>query len=117
MVVFITILIVFVAILLVLVVLAQNSKGGGLVGGASSASQTIGTRRTTDWIEKTTWILAITLFVLSLGVNTFIDRVATSTGTSNSPTLEKVYENLPSQNSLVPAEGSNTTSSDSTSNK
>lgn len=53
-------------VLLTLVVLIQESKGGGLASGFSSANQMMGVRRTADWLEKATWSLAIALFVLSL---------------------------------------------------
>lgn len=66
---FFIILAVVVAILLVLVVLAQNSKGGGLTESMSGASQLMGARRTTDWIEKATWVLVGSLFVLAIGIN------------------------------------------------
>lgn len=60
-----------VAVLLVLVVLAQNSKGGlsSQFGGAGSSSQMIGVKRTTDLLEKVTWVLAVVLLALSLTSN------------------------------------------------
>ncbi len=60
------ILIVLASILLVLVVLVQNSKGGGLVSGFSSSNQIMGVRKTTDFLEKSTWTLAgvIVLFAI-----------------------------------------------------
>ena len=61
-----------VCILLVIVVLAQNSKGGGLVAGMGGATQLMGTRRATDWIEKATWVLGTVLVVLCLGVNAYV---------------------------------------------
>lgn len=70
-------LILLVCVLLVLVVLAQNSKGGGLTAGMSGASQIMGAKRTTDWIEKATWVLAISLFVLCISAQiTQPDRTA-----------------------------------------
>jgi preprotein translocase subunit SecG len=62
-------LIVLVCVLLIVVVLAQNSKGGGLAMGMGSTSQVMGTRRTADIMEKATWVLAVTLFVLCLTMN------------------------------------------------
>ncbi len=62
----ISILILITCILIVLVVLVQNSKGGGLASSFSSSNQIMGVRRTTDFLEKTTWTLAIVLLVLSL---------------------------------------------------
>jgi preprotein translocase subunit SecG len=56
------------AVLLVLVVLAQNPKGGGLSSqfGGSGASQLMGVKKTGDFLEKTTWTLAITVMVLTV---------------------------------------------------
>lgn len=62
-----TIIIALVCILLMVVVLIQNPKGGGIdptLGG--SANQMLGAARSTDFIEKLTWGLAITLFVLCI---------------------------------------------------
>jgi preprotein translocase subunit SecG len=84
---FITVIILIVSILLILVVLAQNSKGGGMTA-ESGANQIIGAQRATDWIEKSTWTLSVTLFVLCLANNIFIDRGGVQTGIS-SPNVEK----------------------------
>lgn len=62
----ISVLIFIVCILLILVVLVQNSKGGGLASNFSSSNQFMGVRKTADFLEKTTWILAIALVLLSL---------------------------------------------------
>ena len=60
------ILIIITCILLVLVVLIQNPKGGGLTSEFSSSNQFMGVRKTADFLEKTTWTLAIILLSLSL---------------------------------------------------
>jgi preprotein translocase subunit SecG len=62
----ISILILITCVLLVLVVLVQNSKGGGLASNFSSSNQFMGVRKTADFLEKTTWTLAIVLLALSL---------------------------------------------------
>lgn len=69
---FLTFLIVIACILVVLVVLVQNPKGGGLSAtfGASS-SQYFGVQRTTDFLEKATWTLAIVIFIISMSMNIF----------------------------------------------
>jgi preprotein translocase subunit SecG len=64
--VFLTILILIAAILMILIVLVQKSKGGGLAAGFSSSNQIMGVRKTTDFLEKTTWILAATIIILSI---------------------------------------------------
>ncbi len=62
----ISILIFIACVLLILIVLVQNSKGGGLASNFSSSNQFMGVRKTTDFLEKSTWTLAISLLVLSL---------------------------------------------------
>ncbi len=64
--IFITILILIAALCMILIVLVQNSKGGGLAAGFSSSNQVMGVRKTTDFLEKATWGLAITIIVLSI---------------------------------------------------
>ena len=64
--IFITILILIAAVCMILIVLVQNSKGGGLAAGFSSSNQVMGVRKTTDFLEKATWGLAITIIVLSI---------------------------------------------------
>ncbi|MBR4340998.1 MAG: preprotein translocase subunit SecG [Bacteroidales bacterium] len=71
----IIVLIIFVAVLLGIVVLLQNSKGGGLASEFSSSNQIMGVRRTADFLEKTTWTLAIALVVLSF-ITCFMGRSA-----------------------------------------
>ncbi len=61
-----TVLVTVTCILTILVVLVQNSKGGGLAANFSSSNQIMGVRRTTDFLEKATWILGAALIVLCL---------------------------------------------------
>ncbi len=85
---FILVLIVIVAVLLVIVVLSQNPKGGGLASGygGSSATQFMGVKKTGDFLESTTWVLAVLLLSLSLTANkmadTSKDSDETTTGSS-----------------------------------
>ncbi len=62
----ISVLILITCVLLVLVVLVQNSKGGGLASNFSGSNQFMGVRKTADFLEKTTWTLAIVLLALSM---------------------------------------------------
>ncbi len=66
--VFMTVLIALVAILLMGAVLIQNPKGGGVDStfGGTQANQMFGAAKSADFIEKLTWGLAITLFVLCI---------------------------------------------------
>ncbi|MEM7101774.1 MAG: preprotein translocase subunit SecG [Bacteroidota bacterium] len=81
-----TILIALDCVLLMGIVLIQNPKGGGLdstFGGSGGASQVLGAARTTDFIEKLTWGLAIALFVLCLITSLVVGTG--STGGSGGP--------------------------------
>ncbi len=60
------ILILLAAVLMIGIVLIQESKGGGLASNFSSSNQIMGVRKTTDFIEKATWGLAIAMVVLSV---------------------------------------------------
>jgi len=55
-----------VCILLILVVLVQNSKGGGIQSQFGAATQIMGVKRGTEFIEKATWGLAMVLIILSI---------------------------------------------------
>ena len=59
------ILIVIAALLMIGVVLIQESKGGGLSSNFSSSNAIMGVRKTTDFVEKTTWGLAIAMVIIS----------------------------------------------------
>ena len=59
-------LIVLASLLMCFVVLIQNSKGGGLSSSFSSSNQIMGVRKTTDFIEKLTWGLAVFMVVISV---------------------------------------------------
>jgi preprotein translocase subunit SecG len=52
------ILIMIASILLIGVILIQKSKGGGLAANVNNYNQFMGVRKTTDFVEKATWILA-----------------------------------------------------------
>ena len=70
----ISVLILIVSFLMMLVVLVQNSKGGGLASNFSSHNQILGVRQTTDFLEKTTWTLAVLLVVFCLASSVAIHR-------------------------------------------
>ena len=62
----VSVLILITCVLLTLVILVQNSKGGGLASNFSGSNQIMGVRKTADFLEKSTWTLAIVLLVFSL---------------------------------------------------
>lgn len=61
-------LIIIVAFLLVVVIMVQNPKGGGLSSsfGGGGGQQLGGVKKTTDFLDKSTWTLATLLLVLIL---------------------------------------------------
>ena len=68
------ILIVITCLLLILIIMIQNPKGGGLSSAFGGGNQIMGARKTTDFLEKTTWTLAIILVSLALLSNFSIPR-------------------------------------------
>ena len=60
------ILILIASLLMIGIVLIQESKGGGLSSQFNAGNQLAGVRKTTDFIEKATWGLAIAMVVLSV---------------------------------------------------
>lgn len=72
--IFVSALIIIACVLQVLIVLVQNSKGGGLAAGFTGAGQTMGVRKTADFLEKSTWTLAVAILVLSLIATASIPR-------------------------------------------
>lgn len=59
-------LIIITCVLLVLIIMVQNPKGGGLSSAFGGGNQIMGARKTSDFLEKTTWVLAIVLVILAL---------------------------------------------------
>lgn len=64
--IFLSIIIILCSLLLIGAVLIQKSKGGGLASNYAEGNQYMGYRKTTDFIEKATWTLAIVICVLSI---------------------------------------------------
>lgn len=61
-----SILTIIICILLIGVILIQNSKGGGIQSQFGAATQIMGVKRGTEFVEKATWGLAIGLILLSV---------------------------------------------------
>ena len=108
------ILIVIVAFLLVVVIMVQNPKGGGLSSsfGGGGTQQLGGVKKTSDFLDKSTWALATLLIALILLSNIAIPG---SSGISESKALDEnstTTQPLPDTNTADPAE-LNTTTNDS----
>jgi preprotein translocase subunit SecG len=70
------ILILVVALALILIVMVQNPKGGGLSSsfGGGGAQSLGGVQNTNNFLDRTTWTLAIAMFALILLANFAIPR-------------------------------------------
>ncbi len=70
------ILILIIAVALILIVMVQNPKGGGLSSsfGGGGASSIGGVQSTNNFLDRTTWTLAIAMFALILLANFAIPR-------------------------------------------
>jgi preprotein translocase subunit SecG len=76
--IFVSVLVIIACILQVLIVLVQNSKGGGLAANFTSAGQSMGIRKTADFLEKSTWTLAAAILILCVVATATIPRGSVS---------------------------------------
>ena len=74
--IFISVLIIIACVIQVLVVLVQNSKGGGLAANFNTTGHSMGVRKTADFLEKSTWVLAGSVLFLCIIVTAAIPRDA-----------------------------------------
>ena len=93
----ISVLILIVSFLMMLVVLVQNSKGGGLASNFSSHNQILGVRKTTDFLEKTTWTLAVLLVVFCLASSVSTTKKNTGSNGRSSQIEVPMTNTLPTQ--------------------
>lgn len=96
------VIIVIAALLLIGAVLIQKSKGGGLASNYNNANQYMGYRKTTDFIEKTTWTLAIVICVLSICCSFALKKPAAKVAVT-APVTEKQAPAPGTQANTTPA--------------
>jgi preprotein translocase subunit SecG len=87
-----SVLVIIVCVLLILIVLVQNSKGGGLASNFQSSNQFMGVRKTTDFLEKSTWTLAVGLMVFSVIGSLTIPRAEESERSVIEDQIENVVD-------------------------
>lgn len=100
--IFLCILIVIACVLLIGVVLIQKSKGGGLASDYSGGNQYLGYRKTTDFIEKATWSLAIFICIVSIFAS-FAIKQPVSNSKIAVPAQQTAPGTLPTQAEAAPA--------------
>lgn len=68
-------LIMFFCFLLILVVMVQNPKGGGLSSSFGGGVQQMGgVQKTTDFLDRSTWVLGAVLLILILLSNVALEK-------------------------------------------
>jgi preprotein translocase subunit SecG len=88
-------LIIVVCFLLVLVVMVQNPKGGGLSSSFGGGSQQVGgVQKTSDFLDRSTWVLATLLLIFILISNA---TLSSGEGLSESKLLQDntIQESIP----------------------
>ena len=92
-------LIIFVCFLLVLVVMVQNPKGGGLSSSFGGGGQQMGgVQKTSDFLDRSTWILAGLLLILILLSNISLNTkssIQDSRLLEDNPIQEVIPEMIP----------------------
>lgn len=118
-------LIVLVCVLLILIVLIQNPKGGGLSStfGGGGTQLFGGVKKTTDFLDRGTWILAIALVVLVLAANVMNQSNASTDIQDQESAVSQQLENgvpspqgvqLPPANTATPGQNTDGGSQDLT---
>lgn len=90
---------ILISVVLIIAVLMQSSKGGGLAGsfGGANIGTVFGVRRTSDFLTKTTTVLATLFIVLALFINLFL--LPRGEGTQQS-----IIQSVPPPASMPPAQ-------------
>ncbi|WP_075341582.1 preprotein translocase subunit SecG [Tenacibaculum agarivorans] len=95
------ILILIVAIALILIVMVQNPKGGGLSSTFGGGGMNIGgVQNTNNFLDRTTWTLAIAMFALILLANFAIPRG----NSNNAPDLKESLDGIETTQPEQPAD-------------
>ncbi len=98
--------IIFLSFLLILVIMVQNPKGGGLSSSFGGDSQQMGgVKKTTDFLDNSTWFLAGAILLL---IFKDVSNITLNSGNQNSDSellnnisdfeIEEILENDDSQN-------------------
>jgi preprotein translocase subunit SecG len=90
--IFVSVLVIVACFLQILIVLVQNSKGGGLAANFTSAGQTMGIRKTADFLEKSTWTLAAAILILCVVATAVIPRGGGVKGSRLQQTIENTVD-------------------------
>lgn len=101
-------LIIISCVLLIIIVLVQNPKGGGLSSsfGGSGTQLFGGVKKTTDFLDRGTWVLAIVLVALVLSMNVMVSPRSASAPVEQqeSEITDQLNQNpvVPQSNQVMP---------------
>jgi preprotein translocase subunit SecG len=95
------------ALLIIGIILIQNPKGGGLAANFSSSNQLFGVQRTSEGVEKLTWIFAAVILVVSLLASSYNGGTAKSgeVNSGDAKTQELINAPAPRTNSTAIPQG------------
>lgn len=81
------------AALMIIIVLIQNPKGGGLAANFSSSNQIFGVQRTSEGVEKLTWIFAALILIVSLAASSYNGQTSSKGGeVSQDPKMKELMD-------------------------
>ena len=105
--IFVSILVIIACVFQVMVVLVQNSKGGGLAANFTSTGQTMGIRKTADFLEKSTWTLAGAILILCVVATAVIPRGSGAEQSRLKTQIENVVDPnaIPTLPTVIPPAG------------
>lgn len=104
--IFVSVIIIIACVIQVMIVLVQNSKGGGLAANFTSAGQSMGIRKTADFLEKSTWTLAAAILILCVVATAAIPRGTTTERSRIENSIQNAVDPsaIPTLPTAVPAE-------------
>ena len=85
------VLIVIASVLLILAVLAQSPKSG-MAANFGASNQVMGVRQTANFLEKTTWYVAIAIVVLSLLSTVAMSSYKKASASQSDSVIEQLME-------------------------
>lgn len=86
------------ALLMIIIVLVQNPKGGGLASNFSSSNQIFGVRRTTEGVEKLTWIFALIILFVSIAAGSMNGTTSSKEAKVKDSKIESLINATPKNN-------------------
>ncbi len=88
---FLVVLIIIASIILILAILAQSPKSG-MAANFGASNQVMGVRQTANFLEKTTWYVAIAIVVLSLLSTVAMSSYKKSSASQSDSVIEQLMD-------------------------